>query len=146
MFFVALQCMSLCERITLNYTIVTAFYVKDMLLYNFLCSCLEMWMCSAQSGRKDFLTHGSYDVTRILAYLEEEHSVWALCCNPSHDWSSFPPLCFPCYVNASLIGISHISMSIFKIIFFISACFYIQFILLALVCLDLLLLIKNNTT
>ncbi|XP_035227966.1 prolyl endopeptidase FAP-like, partial [Stegodyphus dumicola] len=28
------------------------------------------------SDRKDFLTHGSYDITRILAYLEEEHFVY----------------------------------------------------------------------
>nr|XP_042904478.1 inactive dipeptidyl peptidase 10-like [Parasteatoda tepidariorum] len=28
------------------------------------------------SGRKDFLTHGSYDITKILAYLEEDHSVY----------------------------------------------------------------------
>ncbi|KAG8180229.1 hypothetical protein JTE90_016217 [Oedothorax gibbosus] len=30
------------------------------------------------TDRKDFLTHGSYDITRILAYLEEEHSVYYL--------------------------------------------------------------------
>ncbi|XP_055942406.1 inactive dipeptidyl peptidase 10-like [Argiope bruennichi] len=30
------------------------------------------------SDRKDFLTHGSYDITRILAHLEEDHSVYYL--------------------------------------------------------------------
>lgn len=70
-------------------------FLCGQLCVNVSCQCLESWMCFVQTDRKDFLTHGSYDITRILAYLEEEHSVWASSrSNHPHDWSFYaPPPC-----------------------------------------------------